>query len=268
MNGELSQIIELAVIFNSGQFDDISSIGNGGKYYNPLSFISFKKKFFGGYKEIKIGSNSKEWFLHLKNNECQRVNLVYESDNSQAADHMLAGFVGGGGSWFLEAEYKNHSDFWRAKWEVIPEVKRENGIVWDITYALLGPKRSKFKHPIYNIDTQKEALGSVLNKIAKLTDVEEYLSNWGKIFREAKTMLEAPISKENYLSYLQGYISNEDYIKLLSAGAKSSVFGGMGSWNDIGGFDKEEHSKLYDELSVEIYSELNNSFLTAVNFRG
>ena len=42
----------------------------------------------------------------------------------------------------------------------------------------------------------------------------------------------------------------------------------MGSWNDIGGFDKEEHSKLYDELSVELYSELNNSFLTAVNFRG
>ena len=121
-------------------------------------------------------------------------------------------------------------------------------------------------------DAKNNCVGKYLSdkfyQIPKATDVEEYLSNWGKIFREAKTMLEAPISKENYLSYLQGYISNEDCIKLLSAGAKSSVFGGMGSWNDIGGFDKEEHSKLYDELSVELYSELNNSFLTAVNFRG
>ena len=268
MNGELSQIIELVVVFNSGQFDDIYSIGNGGKYYNPLSFIVFKKKFLGGYKEVQIGSNSKDWFVQLKGNGCQRINLVYESDNSQAADHMLAGFVGGGGNWFLEAEYENHSDFWGAKWEVIPEKKRKNEIVWDITYALIGPERSKFKHPTYNINTQKQALSSVLDRIAKLTDVKEYLSNWGEIFRVAKAMLEAPISKENYLSYLEGYISNEDCIKLLSARAKSSVFGGMGSWNDIGGFDKEEDNKLYDELSVKLYSELNRTFLTAVNFRG
>jgi hypothetical protein len=48
---------------------------------------------------------------------------------------MTAGFVGGGGSWYMEVlRPKNQSDFWLARWEVWNQEAPEQRI-WRVTYG-------------------------------------------------------------------------------------------------------------------------------------
>jgi hypothetical protein len=51
--------------------------------------------------------------------------------------------------------------------------------------------------------------------------------------------------------------------QLLSTVQAAWVFGGMGSWNDLG-FDGEDQ-KLYEHLSDELYQLLNAAIIAAVN---
>ena len=55
MTGELAQLINLITQYNYGQIEsDLYKINSTYQYCNILKFACFKKKFFGGYKEVEI----------------------------------------------------------------------------------------------------------------------------------------------------------------------------------------------------------------------
>ena len=65
------------------------------------------------------------------------------------------------------------------------------------------------------------------------------------------------LSPNNFLD-LEAY-------QLLAASQTAWVFGGMGSWNDMG-FEGNDQIE-YDRLSDDLYRLLNGSYLTAANIR-
>jgi beta-lactamase superfamily II metal-dependent hydrolase len=68
--------------------------------------------------------------------------------------------------------------------------------------------------------------------------------------------------------YHNDLISIENYDlqnrQLLLSASKAFVFGGMGSWNDMG-FENEETNKKYNELSTELYNTMNQAIVCAIN---
>ena len=78
--------------------------------------------------------------VSISTEKIERLLLVFRPDNSMDLDHKLAGMVGGGGNWFIEAKHSNFSDF--SKWEVKPNKKDNDNRIWNITYGLTIPKQN------------------------------------------------------------------------------------------------------------------------------
>lgn len=267
MTGELAQLINLISHYNYGKIDtDLYNNNSTYQYCNILKFVSFKKKFFGGYKEVEIAGNTKEWFQHLKNGNIEKLFLVFRPDNSMDSDHKLAGMVGGGGNWSIEAKNSTFSNFWQPKWEVKPNKKDDDHRIWNITYGLTIPKQKHFDHPEYDLKIQREKLSRTLSEIAEFAASNENTSGWEKTFNNAKAALDTQSPNLEYHKDLTPDRSLPiENLQLLIAASKSFVFGGMGSWNDIGWFKDEKLTKKYDEVSAELYQVMNESIIAAVN---
>jgi predicted butyrate kinase (DUF1464 family) len=52
--------------------------------------------------------------------------------------------------------------------------------------------------------------------------------------------------------------------QLLFSAGNAWVFGGMGSWNDLG-FDNKEDNETYDRLSEQLYSNINEAIIASTN---
>lgn len=266
MTGELAQIINLITHYNSGIFDE-DLYNNNSQYQScdTLRFVRFKKKLFGGFKEVEFLSTTTEWFEYLRKSNCLKLNLVFQSDNSQAPDHKLAGMVGGGGSWFIEAVHNYYSSYWQPRWEVKNNINDDDKRIWIITYGLVIPRTNRFEHPTYYIQDQKNKLALILTKISDFASTKINEDDWAKIFNEA---IESLTDESPDLGYLKDLTPENalpiENIQLLIAGIRSSVFGGMGSWNDMR-FDNDKMQEEYDNLSAELYETMCDSIVVAVN---
>lgn len=76
-----------------------------------------------------------------------------------------------------------------------------------------------------------------------------------KSFFSSKRIVKSMVANNYFLSALQ---------VLYCAAAGSSVFGGMGSWNDLR-FYSEEDQKQYDSLSARLYDDINQAIIAPVN---
>ena len=66
-----------------------------------------------------------------------RASLIHKPVNDpRSADRMTAGFVGGGGQWLLCVQKQDHSDLWRAGWQVANREAPDKRI-WRVQYALV-----------------------------------------------------------------------------------------------------------------------------------
>ena len=267
MTGQLAQIINLIVSYNAGNFDsDFIGDNSTFQYCNSLHFKILKKKFFGGYKEVEAASTPREWFKYLSKKGCSKLRLVFQSDNKLDADHKLAGFVGGGGNWFIEAVYLGYSDYWQARWEVKKEKKDTDNRIWNVTYGLVSTILEPYPHPKIEVIDQKKKINEILIRISEFASSNDSTKDWEKTFNSAREMLDVDNPE---LSYHKDMVPSgaltKDRLQLLIAASSSFVFGGMGSWNDIGWFDDDITTKKYDELSAQLYKIMNESFVVAVN---
>lgn len=270
MTGDLAQLITLVTHFNSRQYKvDLLKHNSNFKFCNKLSFISLKKRFLLGLKETIVAKAPEEWFEYLLANGVTKLNIMHQSDNSQAADYKLASFVGGGGSWFIEAKKSSTSDIWQSRWNTKPESERriDDKKIWNIDYGRVAADRPHVVFEQTDIDTQKEKLRDALLQISAFAKSFEYTKFWAEnYFDKAIKALtsENPIEDYNNKDLVPISVTNNDSLQLLMAACRSFVFGGMGSWNDFT-FDDKSSDDKYEELSERLYSTMNESFVVATN---
>jgi len=107
----------------------------------------------------------------------------------------------------------------------------------------------------------------VLAQLIALTSFSENRAlNWADLFKRAAVRLNSDDLMGDY--YHQDLVAAKYYSlsvrQLLFSAAAAWVFGGMGSWNDLG-FDTAEDNQRYDDVSAGLYDAINRSILTAVN---
>ena len=265
MTGVLSQLVSLTSYGNqcisSGQFPIY--------YYPQHSTFQFCNKV--DFLQLKDGNesvlcpNPNSFFGYLKLSACKKVRLYYQpvGEREGAMEHQLAGMIGGGGVWLLETIYDEYSNYWSNRWLVTKKEDPDNKI-WSVDY-LLTHVRQPMSNLQYGLVETAAGLGAALTAIIAFAK-QQNLSNWAEIFERALTRLTSVSPAGDY--YHQDLIVGENYSlparQLLFAAASAWVFGGMGSWNDLG-FDKPEEQNLYVDLSARLYEWINRSIVAATN---
>lgn len=187
----------------------------------------------------------------------------FASNNPQITDRMSVGLVGGGGRWLIETLHGKLSDLWEARWRVENREDPERKI-WDVVYCRVDQDRTHLPLSSESLTTLKSDLGGVLSRIDAFATARKNLEPFANAFRTAKSVLfsDDPLSKAYHFDLAPTFDLPLEAKQLLAAAQVAWVFGGMGSWNDLG---FEKHQQEYIQISDELFALLNRVICNAVN---
>ncbi len=235
------------------------------QFCNRVDFRNFRKTFpFTKPKEIVIAESPIKWFHFLKKQNYSRLRLYYQNaEDSTVSDHKLAGFVGGGGKWYIEAVKDKVSDYWTSRWDVTKPDSTDSKI-WTVSYGLT--KKNERPRAIQkDLDSLRQNLEMTLQEIADFA-FKQNLESFGKTFDSARKTLDSEQPEQNY--YHKDLIRLDKYSirakQVLFSAASAWVFGGMGSWND-NSFENKRDNDKYEELSTRLSSCINESIVGVIN---
>ena len=277
MNGEILQLINLTAFgnhyLNGGIIPVDFSLNNEAFQNCTVAFQIVQNQCTNSIPhECLVAENPEAWFQWLKLNGCKHLRLCYKSSYQQdqphggLKDHIATAFVGGGGTWYIKTVYEHESHYWINQWELIPESMREiNGFgkkVWSVHYKLIW-KGENTSHPPMDMIVVTNQLKNTLDALIDFTEKHKI---WNEIFIKAKNILDYELT-ENAGLYQDIFPSNNyslTALQLLFSAREAWVFGGMGSWNDLG-FSNKEDNETYEKLSEELYLNLIHAIIVAIN---
>ena len=271
MIGPLAQLIALVAygndfLRNGNVPADFDSSNTTFQYCNKVDFRDFKKiSLSSKTEEGVIAKCPTEWFKHLKDSGCKRLRLWHEcsKDQSFAKDYKLAGFVGGGGVWLIEALHSNCCNYWANRWEVTKENAPDKKI-WSVNYAMVVKRQCSINMKIDEQKVKRE-LRHTLTEIVDFAR-EQNLNYWAEQFNRSITILDSISPNEEY--YHKDLIPLDNFSliaqQILFSAGSAWVFGGMGSWNDLG-FDSKEDNDTYERLSEQLFSNIIDAIIAGIN---
>ncbi len=268
MNGPIAQIVALTCHGNASLHGvDAGDFFPGNStcaFCDRVTFVAVKKSLFGRPKEVAVAGTPQEWFAHLESTGSLGIRLHREAQNDpDMSDRMSAGFVHGGGTWYMEVlGRRNQSEFWIARWEVWNQEAPEQRI-WRVTYGRVSKGPTTQIGPP-DIQQASSRLEEALREIHAFSAKHE-CGPFTQYFAEALDALE---SGGDHRHAYHHDLAPTDLLSpqartLLDACQQAWVFGGMGSWNDMG-FDEPEHAE-YERVSEQLFDCVNESIAVAAN---
>lgn len=267
MNGEILQLIALCCHANATlrarRVPEPLPKNAAFDFCEFVRFVRPARTLFGGVKDRTFASTPQEWLGALVADGVVRVRLARASGNDPAAaDRTLAAFIGGAGTWYLELlRADGQSDFLLADGQV-HNLRAPDGRIWRTTYKQVsGPSTNSSPIPIAQATANLKA---ALDDVAAFA-LKQNLSNWHANFMSALDAFDAskPARFDNCADLAPPGVLPLDARTLLDACQRAWVFGGMGSWNDLG-FD-EPHQAEYDRVSEQLYQCIVAGILAATN---
>jgi hypothetical protein len=268
MNGPLAQIVALtchANAFLSGRivprfFPDNSTC----QFCDRVSFFEISKAIFGKARERSLAATPNDWFECLKKAGAFGVRLSRTpQDKAGISDRMSSGFVGGGGTWAMEALSANgKSSRWLSRWTVWNQNAPERRI-WHADYGLVSKNTPSISDD-QDLDIVASCLRSALSQIQAFSEQHECGGFTERLSRAIETLDSLGGIRHGYHRDLivEGTASNAAAY-LLDACQSAWVFGAMGSWNDMS-FEGNDQ-KNYDRVSDQLFKALNETIEAAAN---
>jgi len=228
-------------------------------YNNKLSFSDTTPT----SKSEVIACSPQQWFAWLKKDGCKKLKVYYRhsGNQSQLKDFESTGFVGSGGDWIIEAVYNTYSNYWGFT-EEDTKPKAPDDRIWSTHFFVIKHKPST--KSALSIDIAKHNLSVSLTNIIAFA-LRENQNTWAKIFERAHKNLtdHSPV-----VDYYEDFISPNSLSlqakQLLFSASVADVFGGMGSWNDIG-YKTKEANELNSKLSADLFDKMNEAVVAAMN---
>jgi len=197
----------------------------------------------------------------------RRALLAYEpSGDPRLSDRMSSGFVGGGGHWFVCLD-RGAFECWEGWWRV-GDQKAADRRIWQVHYARVVES--------YPIDAQQlseitlpvaQAAAALRHSLERTRafalrhSLDGFVASFDRALACLNPSLPAPEPFHKDLAPI-GVLPHEA-ARLLAACQHGWVFGGMGSWNDLG---IQGEAKLeYDTVSDDLFHQINRSFCIATN---
>ncbi len=266
MNGPLAQLVALTCQGNAFlEGKDISRFfpdNSTCQFCDHIHFFEFRRRIFGKPKEKIVASNPDDWFTYQKKNRITGFRMRRKpTDDPQLSDRMSAGFVGGGGEWALQAISEDSCNYWIASWDVWNQNAPESRI-WRVYYGLVCRSENQ-PHILRELDVVWKEFKETL------VDIHDFSRSYTQdgftdCFAKALVAIDDPDAdigyhKDLYISDLLTPLA----CSILKAAMSSWVYGGMGSWNDMG-FDGEAQ-KEYERVSERHFALLNEGIEVAAS---
>lgn len=269
MNGPIAQIVALTCYSNAflqgnnvGEFFPKNSTC---VFCDRVTFVTLEKSLLSKPKEKEIAQTPEEWFNFIKSTGAKGIRLARTPQNNpRISDRMSAGLVGGGGTWSMEVLLpKNRSEFWIARWEVWNQNAAERRI-WRVTYGRVSVGATAKTTAQHDLQSTASQLTQALREIHSFSTIHD-CGGFTQCFADALDTLDS--EGKNLHGYHKdlapdGYLSRQAQA-ILDACQKAWVFGGMGSWNDMG-FDSDDQ-KEYERVSEQLFHDLNKAISAGAN---
>ena len=267
MNGPIVQAVALTVFGNQCLRDGAPlDIWPGSKVFQFCKTVEFVDLVVRQERreEIAFAAEPAAWIERLRGDGVVDLSLWHEATpEPKMPDHKLAGMVGGGGRWLIEARGDGEAHFWQPRWSVGHRDDPERNI-WDVTYGCIAKLAQTGSPEDLSMDQLSSSLAELLPELALFADNHD-LGSYAAQFSRAAGALTAPQPlAETYHSDLADCrLLPLDAQQLLAAAQFAWVFGGMGSWNDLG-FDGDEQQR-YDDMTEHLFMLLVAAICAAAN---
>jgi hypothetical protein len=268
MNGPIAQFVALtchANAFLRGRIVPRFFPSNSTcTFCDLIQFVCVPKFLLGKIREEEVANSPDAWFAYLKADNISAIRLSRTPRNQpMVSDRMSAAFVGGAGTWAMEAVQQNGKRaLWLSRWEVWNQNAPERRI-WRVCYGRVSDLQSSAT-PV----TDLEALAGrfrprslIFTSSPKSISVERFTACFSKAIEtldsggEKRYGYHKDLATDGCLSALA--------MRLLDACQSAWVFGGRGSWNDMA-FDGEVQIE-YDRTSERLFLTLNEVIQAAAN---
>lgn len=268
MNGHIANAV--AIVCAGNRFlhgGDIGAFWPEAPVFNFMRLVEFRHPPTSGKDTDDyplVASDPMEWFESLKP-RCRGLRLHQSAPargpNQQldVPDRMLAGFVGGGQRWLIEAAGETESELWEP-FHRIGDRNDPQRRIWKCTHIMQGLA------PRLELDADVMKLDDAVARFRKaLVPIETYardekFDNFADIFNEAIAAIDSGkplIEGDDPMATYTGFSDRQAAI--FEACSRAWVFGGMGSWNDLGGGER------YDRVSQALYDSLNDCIAAVAN---
>jgi hypothetical protein len=221
----------------------------------------------GGEPQSAVFANSPDaWVRLLPSRGPLGLRLRQHAQNKPGiSDRNSAGFVGGGRQWAIEVLRKGPvSEFWMSRWEV-GDRNAPDRRIWRVGYGLTATQPTQSFLP-RRLDAICADLRIALSEIRAFAEANQ-CANFIPSFNAALRALDNPEADIGYHKDLAppGALTPQA-VSLLKAAQSAWVFGGMGSWNDMG-FDGATQ-KEYERVSDALFNVLNDAVEAAATSSG
>ena len=219
-----------------------------------------------GFKETPYAADPVLWLERLRQDNVYAIRMMHlpkEKQRLGESDRMSAGFVGGGGRWIIETIKLNDADSWEARWEGGDQSRADNK-VWRVTYGRIATCQPLSNPESLELEELKSKLLHNLTEIAGFARSHE-LDLFAKSFETALLLLTSqdPLGSVYHKDIAPSRFLPLSAAQLLGTAQAAWVFGGMGSWNDLG---FEGHDQVrYEQLSDELYALLCQAVVAGAN---
>lgn len=266
MNGELFQLVALACDVNAalaGNKRPIVSHHVAYRFCRSISFVTLEENPSGEWQESMIAATPELWIESLVEKRAIGAALsLGPRVDEPLAERIATAFAGGGGDWALEIDLPdNIRQKWIARWEA-GERHASDDKIWRVTYGRIDTSAGP-PHQPPDLAAASDELERALVAIRSFAERQGHLDNFIDTFETALKCLAAPPGRpaypqDSYMDILAPRAAN-----LLQAAECAWVFGGMGSWNDMG-FEGAADIE-YQSVSENLYVAINDAILAAVN---
>ena len=236
------------------------------QFCERIEFARPRRQFisWGAEKWTTVCHSPDRWIEQLLASGVRRAYLHHESRiNPPFSDRMLAGLVGGGGRWCLGVSNGESIDVWESTWDVGQRDAPDQRI-WRVRYCRVEQTRPWPQPPMMTLESRAVELDELLNKIADFA-LQHDLGGFADSFQHGRACLQSddPLTLVYHKDLAPHGLLGLPALRLLACAQAAWVFGGMGSWNDLG-FEGQDHAD-YETLSDAVFDKLNSAICCATN---
>lgn len=258
MNGPIAQAVALtchgSAALAGHAVKEFLRINSTCQFCESVRFVTRKRTLWLRTIENEVAATPEAWFEYLKTRGARGILLSRAPDNTLGRpDRVLAGLAGCGGAWRMHVCLPNGAtETWLAKWEVRdrnPLGGAQHERPWLVTYVLVSKWASRpgRTQPTLAAAELEGALADV-----RAFSARQECDHFTRVFDNAlETIRSGGASLHGYHRDLapSGSLPVEA-ATLLDACQSAWVFGGMGSWNDMGfrGEDGAEYRRISERL--------------------
>jgi len=180
----------------------------------------------------------------------------------QVPDRMLVAFAGAG-SWSLLGTLGGRpTEMWSVSW-ALGDRNAPDRRIWDVAYH--GQTAESEPPPVHeDVAVTEGRLLTALGEAESFARERKEVEGWADWFAEARRLASgADLGPRDFPDMLPPQGFSEPARRLLATAARSWVFGGMGSWNDLTFEGKAEED--YEAISAELYGAVLGAFVAAAN---